>query len=161
MDTVELPHVANDMVVGLVYRLSLDDGQTVDQATAEAPLLYLHGHGNIIAGLESALTGMQVGDNQRVSIAPNDGYGVVDPEEVIEYPRTIFPESLALAPGLRLKMRDPKTDETFEAIVDNVSADSVVLDFNHPLAGETLHFNVTIDSVRPATASELAHGHAH
>jgi FKBP-type peptidyl-prolyl cis-trans isomerase SlyD len=153
--------VARDMVVGINYVLRLDDGTVIDQAAADDPMLYLHGHDNIIPGLENELVGMQVGDRKSVTVAPEDAYGLYDPEDVEEHPRTLFPIDMELEEDMALELRDPETDETYEAIVTAVNAKTVTLDFNHPLADETLFFDVIIVSVREASAEELEHGHVH
>ncbi|RIK40844.1 MAG: peptidylprolyl isomerase [Chloroflexi bacterium] len=153
--------VTDDMVVSLDYVLQLDDGQEIDRSEADTPLNYLHGHQQIISGLESALTGMKVGDEKKVVVVPADGYGERDENQVQRLPRTAFPPDLELAEGAVLDLRDSRSGQVFQAQVVEVSPTEIVLDLNHPLAGETLHFQVRIADLRPATAAELAHGHAH
>ncbi|MCO5184444.1 MAG: peptidylprolyl isomerase [Anaerolineae bacterium] len=153
--------VAQDMVIGINYVLRLDDGTIIDQAAADDPLLYLHGHGNIISGLESELTGLQVGDRKSVTVEPTDAYGEYNPDDVEQHPRDMFPADMDLAEDMALELRDPETDNTYEAIITAVNDKVVTLDFNHPLAGETLYFDVIIVSVRPASAEEIEHGHVH
>jgi FKBP-type peptidyl-prolyl cis-trans isomerase SlyD len=161
MSKKETSTAAANTVVGIDYVLRLDDGSLVDESTAGDPLLYLHGHQNIIAGLERELTGMKVGDKKLVSVAPADGYGEYDDDNVEAYPRDMFPDDMEIAEGMAMQLRDPESGQEFEAIVTDVNDELVNLDFNHPLAGEILHFDVVIASVRPASAEELAHGHAH
>ncbi|RMG99053.1 MAG: peptidylprolyl isomerase [Chloroflexi bacterium] len=153
--------VADDMVVGIDYTLRLDDGQVIDSSEGREPLEYLQGHGQIISGLERELYGMKVGDSRQVVVNPADGYGEVDPMQVQLVPLEIFPEDMTLTPGMGLQLRDGRTGELLQAFVVEVRDDGVVLDFNHPLAGQTLHFDVKIASLRKATDEELAHGHAH
>lgn len=86
--------VAQDMVIGINYVLRLDDGTIIDQAAADDPLLYLHGHGNIISGLESELTGLQVGDRKSVTVEPTDAYGEYNPDDVEQHPRDMFPADM-------------------------------------------------------------------
>lgn len=152
--------VGKDMVVGLDYVLRVQGGQEVDSSDADDPLEYLHGHNNIIPGLENELTGLKVGDSKDVTVSPADGYGDFDEEAVGEYPRGSFPPDLNLQVGGMLEVRDPEGGSGL-ATVQEVDDDSVTLNFNHPLAGETLHFAVKVVSVREATQEELAHGHAH
>jgi FKBP-type peptidyl-prolyl cis-trans isomerase SlyD len=153
--------VADDVVVSLDYVLQLDDGQEVDRSADGEPLEYLHGHHQIIPGLERALDGMKVGDEKQVVIAPTDGYGERDPEQVRVVPRSMFPADVEIAEGEILQLRDSQSDQVFETQVLEVNPTEVVLDFNHPLAGETLHFDVRIAGLRPAAAEELAHQHVH
>lgn len=153
--------VTNNVVVSLAYQLHLGDQQVIDAADSSEPLVYLHGAGNIISGLERALTGLAVGDAKNVVVAPADGYGEVDDDEFQAAPRSIFPPDLALEEGMGLRLVDQNTGQPVEAYIAEIADDHVVLDFNHPLAGETLHFAVQIVDLRPATQEELAHGHPH
>jgi FKBP-type peptidyl-prolyl cis-trans isomerase SlyD len=153
--------VADGMVVSLDYTLRLDDGEEIDASTEQEPLEFLQGLGEIIPGLEQALYGMGIGEEKEVVVSPEEGYGDIDPEAFEEVPRNVFPDDLKLEPGMELHMRDADSGEQFEAYVSEVRRSSVLLDFNHPLAGETLHFRVKIAMLRPATHEELAHGHVH
>lgn len=154
--------VANDMVVGLEYVLRLDSGQEIDRSEAGDPLEYLHGHANIIPGLESELGGLEVGDAKDVTVGPADAYGEYDPDIVEEYPRSNFPPDLSLVEGSMLEIRSSDDEsQSAVAVVKAVSDSAVTLDYNHPLAGETLNFSVKVVSLRPATDEELEHGHAH
>ena len=154
--------VADDLVVSLDYTLRLDDGEIVDTSISDdrEPLQFLQGRGQIIPGLEQALSGMAVGDEKDVVVEPAEGYGERNPEDVEFVEHTVFPPDLDLEPGMLLRMRDDK-GRAFETYVAEVRPDGVLLDFNHPLAGETLHFNVKIIDLRRATSEELAHGHVH
>lgn len=152
--------VDNDVVVSLDYTLTLDDGTEIDTSRGREPLAYLHGHGQLIPGLERELYGMGVGDTKKVSVSPAEGYGDVDPDAIQVLSHDVFPDDLALEPGMRLQMATPE-GHPLEAEVKEVRDDGVVLDFNHPLAGETLNFDVSIADLRPATSEELEHGHAH
>lgn len=152
--------IKDGVVVSLEYVLRLDDGEVVDASDGEA-LVYLHGHGEIIPGLEKELVGLTVGDSKKVSVPPSEAYGEVDMEAFEIVPRSMFPDDLELFEGLELSLRDVETDEPFDASVVEIRENEVMLDFNHPLAGETLHFEVTIPALREATKEELEHGHAH
>lgn len=153
--------VADDLVVSMHYTLTLEDGQVVDSSDGGDPLEFLQGFGQIIPGLEKALYGMAVGDNKRVVVAAADGYGEVDPEAFQSVPRAIFPEDLELVEGMGLRMRDQDSGQLIETYVAEVGPTEVLLDFNHPLAGEDLTFDVEIAGLRSATAEELSHGHVH
>jgi FKBP-type peptidyl-prolyl cis-trans isomerase SlyD len=154
--------VVDDLVVSMDYTLHLDDGEVVDTSTADErePLQFLQGQGQIITGLEQALYGMAVGDEKDVVVAPVDAYGEREPDDYETVSPDVFPPDLTLEPGMRIRMRDD-TGETFDTYVAEVRPDGVLLDFNHPLAGETLFFHVKIVDLRPATSEELTHGHAH
>jgi FKBP-type peptidyl-prolyl cis-trans isomerase SlyD len=152
--------VQDGLVVSIHYTLTLDDGEVVDESTADDPLLYLHGADNIIPGLEKALTGMAVNDSKRVTVSPEDGYGEYDEEAVEALPRNLFPDDMELEPGIVLGLRD-EDGNVFDAVVVEELEEEVVLDFNHPLAGENLHFDVKVVSIRQPTAEELDHGHPH
>ena len=152
--------IADDIVVGLDYVLKLEDGEVIDSSDGHQPLEFLQGHGEIIPGLEQALYGMTVGEKRHVVVEPADGYGEVDPAAIRLVPSDTFPPDLELIPGKALQMRDQQ-GEIFTAYVEDVRPDGVVLDFNHPLAGETLYFDVQVSTLRTATDEELNHGHAH
>lgn len=152
--------VADDVVVSLDYTLRLDDGEVID-ASEQEPLEYLQGHSQIIPGLERALNGMKVGEEKSVSVGAADAYGEVDEEAFQQVGHDVFPSDLELEEGMLLRMRDAQSGKPYEVVVAEINKDGVVLDFNHPLAGETLHFQVKIAGLRAATPEELAHGHVH
>ena len=153
--------VVDDMVVTLDYLLQLDDGQEIDRSDAQDPFEFLQGHGQIIPGLEKALYGMRVGDEKNVIIAPSDGYGELDPENFDTVSRDAFPSDFDFLEGKELQMRDGDSGRIFQATITEIQEDSVVMDFNHPLAGETLIFQIKIAGLRSATREELDHGHVH
>ena len=153
--------VADDMVVRLDYTLTLADGEEFDSSTDTGPLEYLHGQGQIVAGLEEALYGMGVGDEKAVVVTPDFAYGEYDPEAVQMLPRDVFPPDMPLEPGMTIDLYDEETDEEIEATIAEVQRDNVMIDFNHPLAGETLHFQVKVLALRPALPEEIEHGHVH
>lgn len=152
--------VADGVVVSLDYSLRLDDDEIVD-ATDQEPLEYLHGYKQIIPGLENALDGMKVGDEKLVTVAAADAYGEIDDDAFQRVARDLFPPDMSLEEGMQLRMRDAQTDEPVDVVVAEVDKTTVLLDFNHPLAGEALHFQVKIAELRAATPEELAHGHVH
>lgn len=152
--------VADDVVVSLAYTLTVD-GEVLDSADAAEPLEYLQGHSQIIPGLERALSGMSVGDEIEVTVEPADAYGEYDEEEVDSIPLDAFPPDFEPALGDDLQLRDTETGATFNATVVELLDDAVKVDFNHPLAGKSLTFQVQIAGLRPATSEELAHGHVH
>lgn len=103
---------------------------------------------------------MVVGDEKQVTVAPADGYGEMDPQGVQFFPAADFPEGMELEVGMALQAQD-QSGHAYTVYVSEVQEDGVLLDFNHPLAGETLHFQAKVAGLRPATDEELAHGHAH
>jgi FKBP-type peptidyl-prolyl cis-trans isomerase SlyD len=153
--------IKDGIVVSLDYTLRLDDGEVVDSSEGDAPLEYLHGYGQIIPGLEKALVGLTVGNSKKVIVPAAEAYGDVDMEAFEIVPRSMFPDDLELEEGLELSLRDAETNEPFDASIAEIRETEVMLDFNHPLAGEALHFEVHISALRPASEEELAHGHAH
>ena len=152
--------VEQDAVVTLLYRLKLDDGSLVEEATEDDPLVYLHGYENIIPGLEAALEGMAVGEQKQVVVESDDAYGEYDPDEVDEVSFDELPPDFEPQVGMELALRDQDGNQ-YEAQITAGSEDSVTLDFNPPVAGQRLHFEVTITDLRQATAEELEHGHVH
>jgi FKBP-type peptidyl-prolyl cis-trans isomerase SlyD len=152
--------IANDSVVSIEYRLHLGDGKTIDESDPGEPLVYLHGYEQIVPGLEKALEGKKVGESLKVTVTPEEGYGEYDPDGVEEVPREDFPPDMELEAGGIVSATDEEGDEV-DFLVKEVRPKTVVVDFNHPLAGKTLHFEVTVREVRAATKEELEHGHAH
>ena len=150
--------VSSDTVVTLHYTLTGDDGAVIDKSTGE-PLSYLHGHGNIIPGLEQALEGTEAGFQSRVTIEPDQGYGERREDMVIGVAREQFDPGMDLKPGLQVMANGPQGDVVFTVV--EIGDDEITLDGNHPLAGQRLHFDVEITDVRAATDEELTHGHVH
>jgi len=156
--------IEDNLVVTMNYELSVD-GEVVDSSDDGDAITFLQGAGQIISGLEEAIYGLRVGDKKNISIQPKDGYGEVDPESIMIVPKDEFPEDFPLKLGTEVTVQpeddsDELADE-MEAIIVAINDESVTLDFNHPLAGKELHFNVHILNIREATAEEIEHGHAH
>lgn len=156
-----IAEIADNVVVSLDYVLRLDDKSEIDRSAEGSPLEYLHGYKNIVPGLEKELIGLTVGDEKDVVVQPNLGYGDRDPDSVVEYQRDSFPSSLNFEVGEPVMMRDNESGESHRAYITELRTDTVLLDFNHPLAGETLHFNIKIAGLREPTSEELTHGHVH
>lgn len=151
--------IGRHSVVTIDYTLTDPNGQTLDTSSGREPLAYLHGMGNIIPGLEQALEGRSTGDQLQVTIAPEQAYGVMNPELKQTIPAEQFRGVQKIEVGMQFRAQGP---DGFRVVtVTDVSADQVTVDGNHPLAGVTLNFDVTIRSVRPATAEEVSHGHVH
>ncbi len=157
---MDLSSVEVDSVVSIHYSLKLDSGELVDSSQGREPLAYLHGHGNIVPGLEEQMTGKQVGDKFSAKVAPEQGYGMPHPDGVQKVPRTQFPDDLQLQPGMQLQA-DDGSGNTVMLRVTEVGDSEVTVDLNHPLAGQTLNFDIEVVAIRSATQEELQHGHVH
>lgn len=152
--------VADGVVVSLEYSLHVEE-ELVESTADEGPIEFLQGYSEIIPGLEQALYGLQVGDEREVIVEPEDGYGEYDGEAFEQVPLDIFPEDMDLSLGMPVELYDEEEDETVEGFIAEIRTDSVLVDLNHPLAGETLTFQVRVVGLRAATPEELDHGHAH
>jgi len=151
--------VAKDTVVSLAYQVKTEEGVVVDQSTTDAPLDYLHGHNNLIVGLEKALEGREVGDKFEVTVAPEEAYGEHHDEMVQRVPAEVFQGVDEITVGMRFLADTDQGPIPVE--VTEVDGDEVVVDGNHMLAGQTLTFDVEIVATRAATEDEIAHGHIH
>jgi len=151
--------IKQNQVVSIHYTLTDDAGEVIDSSAGGEPLAYLHGHGNLVPGLERELAGRNAGDRLQVKIAPADGYGEYDRELVQRVPRRSLKGIANVRVGMHLQAQTRQG--TRPVTVTAVSGDMVTLDGNHPLAGKSLNFEVEITAVRAATEEELAHGHVH
>lgn len=152
--------VADGVVVALEYTLSVED-ELVESTEEDGPIEFLQGYQEIIPGLEQALYGLSVGDEREVIVEPEDGYGEYDNDAVEEVPLEIFPDDMDLSLGMPVELYDEEADETVEGFIAEIRTDSVLVDLNHPLSGETLTFKIKVVGLREATPEELDHGHAH
>jgi FKBP-type peptidyl-prolyl cis-trans isomerase SlyD len=151
--------VADDVVVSMDYTLTVD-GEFVDKSDAGKPFEFLQGHNNIIPGLEAQIDGMKVGESRQVTVEAKDGYGEFDQAQVMDVPLSEFPENMEPEPGMELMLKD-HDGHTLYARVVSVGKARAKLDFNHPLAGKQLTFDVTIVGLRQPTEEELAPGQVH
>jgi FKBP-type peptidyl-prolyl cis-trans isomerase SlyD len=151
--------IQQDQVVSIHYTLKNDAGEVLDSSPEGEPLTYLHGHGNLIAGLERELTGKNTGDKLQVKILPAEGYGEYDKALIQKVPRRALKGIAKITVGMRLQAQ---TEQGVRAVtVSHVAGDMVTLDGNHPLAGQNLNFEVEVTEIRPASTEELSHGHVH
>ncbi len=152
--------IAKHSFVAIEYRLTDEEGEELDSTGDDGPLTYVHGMQEIIPGLEQALEGRSAGDHFQVTVEPVDAYGERYEELCLELPREEFenPEELEL--GMQFSMTDEDEEEMVVSVVD-FDDDVVVIDGNHPLAGETLIFDVKVHDVRPATAEEIDESASH
>jgi FKBP-type peptidyl-prolyl cis-trans isomerase SlyD len=151
--------VQNDVVVSMEYTLRVDN-EVIDSSEGHDPLEFLAGHGNIISGLEREMIGMKIGESKDVVVKPADGYGEYDEQAFMDVPRGDFPKDMPVEEGLELTVRDD-SGEAHYARIDNINSETVRLNFNHPLAGDELHFNVKVVGLREPTEEEMEHGHVH
>lgn len=152
--------ISANHVVGIHYTLRDDNKEVLDSSEGQEPLLYLHGHSQIVPGLENALAGKKLGDKLSVSISPQDGYGEYDPKLTSVADRKQFPNQAQLEVGALFEFSNAQGHPVVVRVTA-LEGESVTVDANHPLAGQNLHFDVEIVSLRAATESELEHGHAH
>ncbi|MCK9605648.1 MAG: peptidylprolyl isomerase [Methylomonas sp.] len=150
--------ITDKTAVSFHYTLTNPSGEQLDSSRGEEPLLYLHGAGNIIAGLEAALAGKSAGDTFSVTIPPEDGYGELAAEMVQVVSKKMF-EGMDVEVGMQFHA-DVSHGSGIITITE-IDGDDVTIDGNHPLAGETLIFQVEVVDVRAATDDEMAHGHVH
>lgn len=178
MNTENKPDlIAENIVVTLAYELTVD-GKVVDSSEDGEPIIFLQGAGQVIPGLEKALVGMKSGESKKIVVSAAEGYGEKDEDAVVEVPREEFPSDFPLAVGLEITVQtneesddddtDFDEDEDFEdeddmmeAVITDFNDETVTLDFNHPLAGKELTFNITVVDLRYASEEEIEHGHVH
>lgn len=132
--------------VSVEYTLRLEDQTVIESTVGAEPLVYRHGAQEIIPGLEKALEGMAIGETKQVTVAPLEGYGMVNPEAFAEINKNRLPAG-ALQVGAQLRGEGPEGQPVFPRVVE-VKAETVVLDFNHPLAGKTLYFDVKVMDIK-------------
>ena len=151
--------ISENKVVTIDYTLKDDAGNVIDSSQGGPGLAYLHGASNIIPGLENALTGKNQGDSVNVSVQPEEAYGQRDDSMIQTVPSDMF-EGTEVQVGAQYQAMTPEGHPLTITVME-IKDDGVVIDGNHPLAGQTLHFDVTVTEVRDATQEELDHGHVH
>lgn len=153
--------VADKRVVTFHYSLSRPDGTAIESSRDEGgePVTYLHGSGNVIPGLERELAGKQPGDRVQATIPPADAYGEYREDMKQRIPAKYLGGAQKLKPGMQVPLRLEHGTQLVKVL--KVGKFSVDIDANHPLAGQTLCFDIEIQSVREALPAELEHGHAH
>jgi FKBP-type peptidyl-prolyl cis-trans isomerase SlyD len=151
--------IAKDTAVKFNYTLKDDEGNVLDQSPEGQPLAYLHGHSNIIPGLEQQLEGKSAGEQVNAVVEPADGYGEYQEQAVQHVPRDNFQGVDDIQPGMQFQSE--AGGQVMLVTVTDVNDDEVIVDANHPLAGKRLTFDVEIQEVRAATEDELSHGHVH
>ncbi|MBN2343503.1 MAG: peptidylprolyl isomerase [Deltaproteobacteria bacterium] len=146
--------IQSEAFVAIDYTLKDDQGNVVDKSEENSPLGFIFGRGQIIPGLEKALEGMSKDETAQVVVAPEDGYGPVNEELFQEIPKANFPNTENLEPGQQFQANTPHGPMRF--VVHEIKEEDIVVNLNHPLAGQSLHFDVKVAEVREATEEELA-----
>ena len=149
--------INDSCVVSIHYSLNNSEGDTIDKTADSTPFDYLHGKNNIVLGLEAELTGKSVGDSLKVTVTPENGYGLVNQELIQEVPRSAFNNIGSIEIGMRFQTEDDNGQNQLVSITD-IKEDTVTVNGNHPLAGETLIFDVRVEGIRRATEEELECG---
>ena len=151
--------IEKNKVVEIDYTLKDENGDVLDSSEGREPLSYIQGTGNLIPGVENALEGKSSGERVEITVPPETGYGVRDDSLLLTIEREKFGEVEDLKPGLRFRMDTPDGPMIFTVV--KLDETEVLVDGNHPLAGMTLNFDITVQSIREATTEELEHGHVH
>ena len=149
--------VEDNVVVTMVYTLIVD-GETINSTAEGEALVFIQGYGSIIPGLENSLYGMEIGSSRPIRVPASDAYGEYELDNISSIPLSEFPEDLNLTSGMELEMEDKDGDIVYGKIV-SIGKSRVKMDFNHPLAGKDLDFEVTILDLRQATEKELEQGY--
>lgn len=152
-------NISKDKVASIDYTLTNDKGDVLDSSAGREPLAYLHGHGGLIPGLEKELEGKTSGDKFVAIIPPEEAYGIRSEEFVHEVPMENFQDPQDVQVGAQFQVN--MEGQTHIATVTQIEEETVTVDLNHPLADETLHFDVEVMEVRDASKEELTHGHVH
>ena len=151
--------IADKKIVLIHYTLNNLDDEVMASSEGAEPLAYLHGTGSIVPGLEKELEGKQAGDKLNVEVSPEEGYGELNPELIQEVDRAAFEGVDNIEVGMRFMAQTAWGQQP--VVVTAITDETVIVDGNHPLADQTLKFDVEVVEVRDATEEELAHGHAH
>ena len=152
--------IAHHKVVSFHYTVSDSDSEEViDSSEGGQPMTYLHGAQNIVPGLEKALEGKSVGDELEVTVAPDEAYGERSEDRVQQVPIEAFEGMEKVEPGMAVTAHTEQGQVNL--VVTDVQGDQVTVDANHPLAGKSLKFQVTVTEIRDASDEEKAHGHVH
>ena len=151
--------INDNAVVTVDFEMKNQDGKLIDSTNEGGPMVYLHGHGNIMPELEKALADLEAGAEFSVELAPEDAFGEKSEDKVFTVSRSDF-EAPELKVGMQFQTADKNNQPVIATIID-LKDDNVIIDENHPLAGMTLTFKGNIKEVREATQEEISHGHIH
>lgn len=148
--------IVDDVVVTMDYILTVEEKQ-IGSSKKSGPISFIQGKQSIVPGLEKNLYKMKIGDTKEIQVSASDGYGEIDPEDFQTFKKSDFPDDIPMEPGTIVNLRDQDGD-TQKARIDSLTEDEVTLNFNHPLAGQELVFQVTILDLRAATQDEIESG---
>lgn len=151
--------IENRKVVSFHYTLRNSEGEEIESSREGDPVTYLHGYRNIVPGLEKSMAGREVGDSFEVTVEPAEAYGERNPNNVQRIPAKHFPNVRQLKPGQVVELQTKRGP--VQAVIVKVGRFNVDVDANHPLAGQSLTFDVEITDLRDATQEEIDHGHVH
>nr|WP_211254245.1 peptidylprolyl isomerase [Enterovibrio calviensis] len=151
--------IEDNKVVKIDYTVKDESGQVIDSSEGKEPLAYLHGTGNIIPGLENALTGKAEGDDFSAVVQPEDAYGPRNDGMIQTVEKSVFQGVEEIEVGMVFNAQGPQGD--IQVTIADIDGDQVTIDGNHPLAGLVLHFEGVVREVRDATQEEIEHGHVH
>ncbi|PLW94898.1 MAG: peptidylprolyl isomerase [Marinilabiliales bacterium] len=159
--------VENNKVVSVTYRLNENDenGPFREETKEDNPLVFLFGHGNLIPGFENNLKDLAVNDTFAFTLKPEEAYGEYNEENISDIPSQVFQQdgkmnTELVQVGRILSLQDGE-GRVFNGMVKNITDEAVTMDFNHPMAGKTLHFSGKVVEIRDASEEELSHGHVH
>jgi len=152
--------IGENSVVSVNYTLTDDAGKVLDSSDGTKPMVYLHGAGNIVPGLEKALVGKGAGESLKVRVEPAEAYGEKVPNGIKTIERAAFEGVDVVEVGMAFEAQAPDGSSQ-HIVVTKVEGDNVTIDINHTLAGVALNFDIKILDVREATKEELDHGHSH
>ncbi|MCF7807068.1 MAG: peptidylprolyl isomerase [Candidatus Marinimicrobia bacterium] len=152
-------NISKDKVASIDYTLTNDQGEVLDSSSGREPLAYLHGHGNLIPGLEKELDGKTTGDKLVAIVPPSEAYGVRSDELLQDFALDQFQNPAEVQVGVQFQVK--YGEDVHIATVTKIENNMVSVDMNHPLADQTLHFDVEVMEVREPTTEELEHGHVH
>ena len=151
--------ISDKKVVKIHYKGTLDDGSVFDTSEGRDALEFIFGVGMIIPGLEEGIKGLKVGDKKSVKVPADKAYGQINEQAMQEVPKDQMPEGAEIKVGMQLMAQGPQG--AIPVVVSEVKESTIVVDFNHPLAGKDLTFDVEVVDIRDATKEELEHGHVH
>ena len=149
------------VVVVLDYTMGVEDGEIISSSDDDGEMAFIQGREHVFPVIEKAIQGLRVGDEVELVLEPDDAYGEYDEDLLETVPLQMLDGDFDPYVGLDVELFDEDTGEEIEAVVVEVNEDSVVVDMNHPLAGETLYLWLKIVELRPATEEELDHDHVH
>ncbi len=159
LEKTNIMQIEKNKVVSIHYTLKNDEGQIMDTSDGRDPLVFIHGNGGLISGLETELNNKKTGDKFEAIISPENAYGMYNEEAIHQVPLSGFQGDDELKEGMQVQLEGP--DGVSIAAVTKIEGDQVTLDLNHPMAGKTLHFSIEVMDIRDATKEELSHGHVH